>query len=58
MPKTTVYIRERDWTKWQLIENKAELISQAINRSVITPSKTPGKTIQEVPDVVYEEFEG
>jgi hypothetical protein len=51
MPRTTVYIRNDDLAKWKLIENKAELISQAINRSVITPLlKENGqiKTVQEV----------
>lgn len=37
MPRTTVYIRNEDWDKWKLIENKSELLSQAINRSVISP---------------------
>lgn len=37
MPRTTVYIRNDDLEKWKLIENKAELISQAINRSIIQP---------------------
>ena len=36
MPRTTVYIRNDDWEKWKLIGNKSELISEAINRSVIS----------------------
>lgn len=40
MPRTTVYIRDKDWEKWKIIENKAELISQAINRSVISAVET------------------
>lgn len=36
MPRASVWIRNDDWEKWQLIDNKAELISQAINRSEIT----------------------
>lgn len=36
MPRASVWIRNDDWDKWQLIDNKAELLSQAINRSEIT----------------------
>jgi len=35
MPRVTLYIREDDYDKWKLIKNKAELVSQAINRSEI-----------------------
>ena len=35
MPRASVWIRNDDWDKWQLIDNKVELISQAINRSEI-----------------------
>lgn len=34
MPRTTVYIRNDDYEKWKNIENKSELISEAINRSL------------------------
>lgn len=36
MPRVTLYIRDSDYEKWKLIDNKAELVSQAINRSVIS----------------------
>lgn len=39
MPNVTLYVRQDDLEKWKLIENKTELVSQAINRSVITPTK-------------------
>lgn len=37
MPHVNIWVRKDDWSKWKLIDNKSELISQAINRSVITP---------------------
>ena len=52
MPRTTIYIRNEDYDKWKLIENKSELISQAINRSVITPIVKDNGTVnthQEIP---------
>lgn len=42
MPRVTVYIREDDYEKWKLVENKAELVSQAINRSVLSPGENDG----------------
>jgi hypothetical protein len=34
MPRATVWIRTQDWDKWGRVQNKSELVSQAINRSV------------------------
>lgn len=41
MPRVTLYIRDSDYDKWKLIENKSELVSQAINRSVISVVEKP-----------------
>lgn len=54
MPKTTVYIRDKDWDKWKVIANKAEMISKAINQTI--PENKIASFASE--DVVYEEFEG
>lgn len=51
MPRTTVYIRKEDWDKWQATENKSELISQALGRSVVAPivdKSTPPKQTDNV----------
>lgn len=36
MPRATVWIRNSDYELWDRIENKSELVSEAINRSVKT----------------------
>lgn len=47
MPRTTVYIRNEDWEKWKVVSNKSQLISEALNKSVIHAVERRGKVMTE-----------
>lgn len=54
MPHVNIWVRKNDWDKWQLVDNKSQLVSQAINRSEITPvvRKSGIRLKQEIPKEV------